>query len=399
MKELDFVKQENQLINSISSRGNLILQVVKLIQNLLEGNLKHQESITKNYSVFSKEISKIDICLKDRILQVTQNYSREMIPRNEKTKILMCKFSKLKSEIEKKFANFHKTLKQKKKKIENLRENFTKIQASKDDFLFQRWLASNRQYMMEREMEFQQELFALSSEIVQLDSQILLEFDQILQEIDLKKIASPDPWNPLEQYDSKARKFFFENLEIVKHSVTERVAFFDKKCKKMQLFTKFGDKVYSFSIVSSLDKQKMSEKYNFRQELQTMMIGTEKSKMYYFEEKTPKYTFVLSKMRLISVGMEGYIKITIPSLKWYKKEEKLTLYFRDLDEMKDFMETFELRIPGSIMGSKGKSKLSETETEESLDNQENKDSFVSEKITERIRQDSQNTLQNEALIS
>jgi hypothetical protein len=235
---------------------------------------------------------------------------------------------------------------------------------------------------------------------VKLDSQIILEFNQILQEIDLKKIVSPDPWNPLEQYDSKARKLFFENLEILKHGVTERVAFFDKKCKKMQLFTKFGDKVYSFPIVSSLDKQKMSEKYNFRQELQTM-IGTEKSKMYYFEEKTPKYTFALSKMRLISVGMEGYIKITIPSLKWYKKEEKLTLYFRDLDEMKDFMETFELRIPGSIIGSKGKSKLSETETEteESLDDKENKDSFVSEKITERIRQDSQNTLQNEALIS
>lgn len=402
---MDLVEQQNDLIRNVSARGELILEVVKLILSLLKGDLKHRLSIIKNYVSFTHKISNIEICIKGRILEVAKHYNVEVSSRNEELKMLIAQFSKLKAKIQNKFATFLKSVSQKKARIQAERLEFSKILKLNDDFILQRYLASNREFLQEKEEEFQNNLLDQAREIMDLDSQILQEFDKILHEIDKKEISSVSSWNPLTSFNEMAVQDYFNRLPVIKHHVTERIAFSNKKCSKMQLFTIYGDRVYCFTVVSGSDVEKMAGKFNFRQELQTL-VGHKKHNVHYFESKTPVFSTTLSKVDLYSVATDSYIKIRVPSTKWYKKQDKLTLYFRDNDEMKEFMDAFELELPGTSTSSKKKERISSiVESENENDSPKNASAanleteFLSqeEKEGRRFREDSQATLKNDLL--
>jgi hypothetical protein len=400
----EFMKQQDDLIKNITSRGSLILEVVKLIVSLLEGNIKNQTSIMSNYSSFNKKISKIDICMKGRILEVAKHYNVSVSSKSEELKKLVAKFSKLKAEIQKKFSALLKSLTKKKKEVEASRLEFSKIQNLKDDFVLQRYLACNRKAMHDREVKFQTELMNQTKEIMALDAQIVQEFDKILHELDKKKVSTISNWNPLKSYNQKALEEYFNQIPTIKQHIVERIAFADKKCSKMQLYTIFGDKVYCFSVVTGSNMEKMSEKYNFRPELQAM-AGHTKHNVHYFESKTPVFCTSVSKVDLISVGINGFIKIKVPSSKWYKKMDKMNLYFRDLDEMSEFMEAFGLEVPGKITGRKKRtstveevSSKEEKKSSKAASAQELEAEFLSQEEKEgRVREDSEATLKNEAI--
>jgi hypothetical protein len=417
MKE--FIKQQDDLIKNTTSRGALFLKVVKLILSLLKSNLKNRQSINKNYSWFTKKISKIDICT-DRLLEVANHYNDQVSSKNEELKKLILRFSKMKADIQKKFSVLFKSLALKKKEVDAARWEYSKIEKLKDDFILKRYLASHRASMHEKEIKFERELLDQTREVMDLDSQILLEFDKILNEIDKKKVSSISGWNPLESYNHKALEEHFINIPVVKQHVTEKIGFSDKKCSKMQLYTIFGDKVYCFSVVKGGNVDKMSQKYNFRPELQTL-AQSDKDNVSYFESKTPDFTTSVSKVDLLSVGMNASIKIKFPSSKWYKKTDTRTVCFRDYDEMSEFMDAFGLQVPSKIMGKRKenheveapkveapkveapkveapkveKVKSSKDEKKDSPSAEFENESLSQETKEGRIREDSQATLQNE----
>ena len=257
-------------------------------------------------------------------------------------------------------------------------------------------MTSNRTLMQEREVQFQNYLLEHAREIMDLDSQILQQFDKILHEIDSKKIDSVSVWDPLKSYNESAVNDYFSAIPVVKQHVCERIAFSNKKCSKMHLYTIYGDKVYCFAVVTGSNDDSMAGKFNFRQELQSL-VGHRKHNVHYFESKIPVFTTLLSKVQLYSIAMNASIKIKVPSSKWYKKQDKLTLYFRDNDEMKEFMDALKLEVPGSFISPiKTEEQISDVQVESPKETtaSELEIQFLSQETKEgrRVREDSQVTL-------
>ena len=268
--KFEFIQTQNALIRDISTRGELLLKVIKMILDLLSGNLNLQEKITRNYSKFNSKIKKIDVCLKKGLLQISDQYSLQVQDKNAKLLKLITRFKNLKNSISGKFSQAIHDIMAKKSEINKYRIELFKIINSKDDFIINRFIYSHKSKIESTELNFQQELITLTHQVIELDSQIILEFNKILTEFGKNITLELSNWNPLKDFNFETVKIALESIPVIKENVSEQVAFLNKSFTKILLFTINGNDVYAFNVIQGNDS-KIDGKWNSRQELQCLL--------------------------------------------------------------------------------------------------------------------------------